>query len=167
MELYIGLAIDDGMQYDLEMWRHALRETEVAGHTDWRDYYLSLYDEQRNPDGFAAVRASVARLAAYCRAQGIALYFVSYPELREVADYPFAAVENRLRALATEQNMPYFSLLSAVSAEQPARLWVTPPDPHPGAIAHELSAQAQFDYLSPRLRGQGPQPASGQTKAAP
>jgi len=140
----------------------ALRQLDAAGMTDWHDYYRSLYDEARNPGGFAAVEAAVARLAAYCREHGIALHLVNYPELRTLDPYPFAAVDARLAALAARHGLPFLNLLDAVRGQEPAALWVTPPDPHPSALAHDLFAQALHRYFLPILSK--PAPA---TKAAP
>jgi lysophospholipase L1-like esterase len=123
------------------------RELRVGQQTDWRSYYNGLYDEARNPGGWREVQASIRKLAAYCSHNGIRLLIVNYPEIRVLKPYPFPEVGYRLAALAKELDLPYLDLLDAVRDENPADLWVTPPDPHPNGRAHNLFAAALRKWI--------------------
>jgi len=57
------------------------------------------------------------------------LVMANVPELRELADYPFAAVNAKLKAVAEADGIEYLDLLPALQRETPADLWVTVPDP--------------------------------------
>lgn len=118
----------------------AMRMVNVADRTDWKTYYNSLYDEQ----GVARVAAAVERLAAYCREHGIKLYLANYPELRNPADYPFTQVNEKIERIAAANKLPYLSMLPAVRDLRPETLWVTPPDPHPSIVAHEVFAKELY-----------------------
>jgi lysophospholipase L1-like esterase len=72
---------------------------------------------------------------------------VNYPELRMLKTYPFPEVGRRLSALAAELKVPYLDLLDSVINENPAGLWVTPPDPHPNDKAHGLFAEAILQWM--------------------
>jgi len=128
------------------------------GKADWREYYRDLY----RPDaaGWRAAESSLAELAAFCRARGIRLMLVNYPELHELADYPFADVTARLAGIAARESLPFLDLLPSIRAEVPTSLWVTPTDSHPNARAAELFAEAIADKLRstyPELFGDRPE----------
>ena len=117
----------------------------ALGGPDWKDYYQGLYSERAA--GWHAMQTAVSRLADLCRAQNIPLIIANYPELRELAPYPFSDVSAKIEALAQANDLPYVSLLPAVQNQKAPKLWVTPPDPHPNSYAAGLMA----DYLAPIL----------------
>lgn len=107
---------------------------------DWRDYYAALYDEAA--PGFQAMSDSFTRLAEAARADGAPVLFAVYPELRELAPYPFQRETDIVAGLARGHGWPVIDLLPAVAATPPEELWVTVPDPHPNGRANALFAQA-------------------------
>lgn len=117
----------------------------TMGGPDWKTYYRDLYA----PDaaGWQLMQESVQRLADLCNQRGTPLIIVDYPELREVAPYPFHDVSDKVKVLADEVGAPYISLLPAVASEPSETLWVTEPDPHPNSYAAGLFTA----YLVPRL----------------
>ncbi len=119
-----------------------MRTLGLGEQTDWRHYYEGLYDDARNPGGWRAVEEAIRKLAQHCRQSGIRLLIVNYPEIRVLKPYPFPEVGRRLAALAKELDVPYLDLLDSVANEDPASLWVTPPDPHPNNKAHRIFADA-------------------------
>jgi hypothetical protein len=123
------------------------RELRLGRETDWRTYYRGLYDDARNPGGWQGVESSIRKLASYCRDHGIRLIIVNYPELRVLEPYPFPEVQRRLAALAADLEVPYLDLLDSLRGEDPASLWVTPPDPHPNGHAHALFAKAIGEWM--------------------
>jgi len=118
------------------------RELNVGRQTDWRSYYSGLYDDAHNPGGWRNAELWIRKLASSCRDNGIKLLIVNYPELRVLDPYPFPEVQHRLAALATDLELPYLDLLDSLRGEEPASLWVTPPDPHPNGHAHAFFARA-------------------------
>lgn len=139
----------------------ALRSAALGDNADWKQYYGSLYDEQKNAQGLGAVRSSVARLAKYCRENGIQLLLANYPELRQLKDYPFPNADDFVRQVAKDNGIEYFSLLPSVIEKSPPSLWVTVPDPHPSVEAHTAFARA----LVPNLRGLMVSPLGGQPQS--
>jgi lysophospholipase L1-like esterase len=123
------------------------RELRLGQQTDWRTYYKELYDDASNRGDWRAAEASIRKLAAYCRDNGITFLIVNYPELRVLDPYPFPEVQRRLAALAANLGVPYLDLLDSVRGEPPAKLWVTPPDPHPNGYAHGLFAKAVAKWM--------------------
>lgn len=115
------------------------------GKADWQQYYRDLY----RPDapGWRAAQQSIAELAAFCREKGIRLMVVHYPELHQLADYPFTDVTAQLAGIAEREKLPFLDLLPSVRAEEPTSLWVTPEDSHPNAKAAELFSQAIAEKL--------------------
>jgi hypothetical protein len=115
-----------------------MRLANVGQRTDWKTYYASLYE---SGDGVERVAAAIERLAAYCRENGIRLIVANYPELRDPANYPFAHVDELIQRIAAANQLKYVSLLPAVRDLEPESLWVSRPDPHPSAVAHEAFAK--------------------------
>lgn len=136
----------------------ALRMAGLGDRQDWKSYYAGLYDQE----GIARVSAAVKRLADYCRTHGIKLFLVNQPELRNPANYPFPQVEEFVAQLAAQNHLKYLSMLPAVRNLEPETLWVTPPDPHPSIVAHEVFAKALFALFEAELapaKSPGPAPA--------
>jgi lysophospholipase L1-like esterase len=104
------------------------------GKADWREYYSNLY----RPDATAwlAAQQAIRDLAKACREQGIKLMIVNYPELHVLKDYPFTAVSQAMRDLATSEKVPFLDLLPSVADQKPESLWVSPTDAHPNATAN-------------------------------
>jgi lysophospholipase L1-like esterase len=119
----------------------------LAGEADWQSYYAGLYEAP----GWQRAQDSIRTLAELCRERGIPLVIANLPELRILAPYPFGHVSTQLAGLAAEIGAAYVDLLPAVAAEEPARLWVTVPDPHPNAVAHQLMGDALAAFIAPRL----------------
>ena len=117
----------------------------ALGEADWRDYYMSLYDD--GAPGWRLAQENIRRLAAYCRANGVRFVVAHVPELRELANYPFTDVTYKLESVAAFHQVDFVDLLPAVQEQDPASLWVTEPDPHPNARAHGYLGRYLADYL--------------------
>lgn len=115
------------------------------GKPDWKNYYRDLYRPEAA--GWREAARSFAELAAFCREKGIRLMVANYPELHELADYPFAEATARVAALAAGEGLPFLDLLPSVRGEVPTSLWVTLEDSHPNAKAAELFSAALADKL--------------------
>jgi len=95
---------------------------------------------------------AIERLARHCRENDIRFIIVNYPELRELHKYPFRWIDERLSALASRLEAEYVQLLPAVKDRSPPDLWVSAPDPHPNALAHQLYAEYLAHYLLSSVR---------------
>lgn len=116
------------------------------GAPGWQQYYDDLYQDDR--PAWRKAQAAVAELKQVCDLQGAALLLVNYPDLHQVKDYPLAAINAKVRALAERLAIPYLDLLPAVREEtDPQRLWVHSSDPHPNGIATARYAQMIGDWL--------------------
>lgn len=113
---------------------------------DWQDYYLGLYDDGQ-AQGWIDSRAAIDKLAAYCAENGIELLVASLPELHDVQNYQFGRITELVQNAAKENGAQFVDLLLAVEDYESSLLWVTPPDPHPNALANQLLAQGLFDAL--------------------
>ena len=108
----------------------------LFGGADWRTYYAGLYAD--GAPGWRKAQESIAKLAAYCRANDIRFIIVNIPELRELKEYPFHDVTAKVKAAAETHHVEFVDLLPAVEDLSPDTLWVTKPDPHPNGRAQEL-----------------------------
>ncbi|WP_368744432.1 SGNH/GDSL hydrolase family protein [Desertibaculum subflavum] len=120
-------------------------ERSYFGKADWREYYRDLY--RPGAPGWQEAERRFAELAAFCRERGVRLLVVNYPELHELADYPFPEVTARVAALAESEKLPFLDLLPSIRSQVPDSLWVTPTDSHPNAKAAELFSAAIADKL--------------------
>ena len=116
------------------------------GRLDWAQYYLSLYGDGTAP-GWLDAKAAIGRLATFSKAGGIKLMIVSLPELHDVANYRFGRITDLVRKAAEENGAAFADVLPALADQPSAKLWVTPPDPHPNAYANALIAKALFEAL--------------------
>jgi lysophospholipase L1-like esterase len=121
------------------------------GRMDWAQYYLSLYGDG-TAQGWLAAKAAIGRLAESARASGARLVIASLPELHDVANYRFGRITDLVRKSAEENGAEFVDVLPVLAEQPSAKLWVTPPDPHPNAYANALIAKALFEVL------QKPQP---------
>ena len=126
----------------------ALRMVNAGEKKDWKSYYASLYE---GDEGIGRVAAAIEKLAKYCREHNIKLYVANQPELRQPAHYPFPQVDRMLEKIADANKVPYIPLLPTVRDLEPESLWVTRPDPHPSALAHEAFAQGLFRVFDREL----------------
>jgi hypothetical protein len=127
----------------------ALRMMGSGEKKDWKSYYAGLYE---GVDGPGRVAAAIEKLAKYCRENGIKLYIANQPELRNPKEYAFPQVDRMLEEIAAANKVPYIPLLPSVRDLKPETLWVTPPDPHPSAVAHEAFGKELFRVFDAELR---------------
>ncbi len=116
------------------------------GKMDYAQYYLSLYGDGQST-GWLDAKAAIGRLADYAKANRIALLVASLPELHDVGNYRFQRITDLVRQAAQENGAAFVDLLPYLKDQPSAKLWVTPPDPHPNAFANELIAKGLFDAL--------------------
>ena len=119
---------------------------QFLGSMDWAQYYLSLYGDGTS-QGWLEAKAAIGRLADATKASGVKLVIVNLPELHDVKDYRFGRITDLVRQAADENGAAFVDVLPAMADQPSAKLWVTPPDPHPNAYANELIAKALFAAL--------------------
>ena len=113
---------------------------------DFQDYYLGLYGDGQ-AKGWMDSRAAIGRLAAYCAENDIKLLVASLPELHDVQDYQFGRITELVQEAAEENGAEFVDLLPALEDQESSTLWVTPPDPHPNALANQFLAEGLFEAL--------------------
>lgn len=116
------------------------------GKVDWSEYYLSLYGDGTSK-GWLDAKEAIHRLADFCRMKGITLLIASLPELHDVRNYRLQRITDLVHKAADQYGVAFVDLLPYLKDQQSSTLWVTPPDPHPNALAHKLIAQGIFDAL--------------------
>jgi lysophospholipase L1-like esterase len=126
----------------------ALRMMGSGEKKDWKSYYAGLYE---GVDGPGRVAAAIEKLAKYCRENNIKLYIANQPELRNPKDYAFPQVDRMVEEIAAANKVRYIPMLPAVRDLKPETLWVTPPDPHPSAVAHEAFAKELYKVFAAEL----------------
>jgi lysophospholipase L1-like esterase len=119
---------------------------QFLGGMDWAQYYISLYGDGRS-QGWLEAKAAIGRLAQTTKTSGAKLVIVNLPELHDVKDYRFGRITDLVRQAAEENGAAFVDVLPAMADQPSAKLWVTPPDPHPNAYANELIAKALFAAL--------------------
>jgi len=116
------------------------------GEQNWYEYYLSLYGDGR-AKGWLDANEAIRRLADYCKANNIALLIASLPELHDVQNYRLQRITDFVHEAADRYGAAFVDLLPYLKDHPSSTLWVTPPDPHPNALAHLLIAQGLYDAL--------------------
>ncbi len=113
---------------------------------DWKTYYTNLYETSR--PGWENAKQALQQLVNYCSTHNIKLMIVNYPELHQLASYPFQGVTDLIAEQASKYNVPFLDLLPAVVNEEPTSLWVSPTDAHPNGKAGSLFAARLKSALS-------------------
>ncbi|MGB0085985.1 MAG: SGNH/GDSL hydrolase family protein [Rhodomicrobiaceae bacterium] len=113
---------------------------------EWTDYYLGIFDGGKSK-GWLASKAAIKRLADYCKSKNIKLLIANLPELHDVQNYRFGSITELVRQAAKDNDVAFVDLLPNVQFQASEDLWVTPPDPHPNALAHQLYAAGLFSAL--------------------
>ena len=116
------------------------------GKSDWSDYYLSLYGDG-TAKGWLDAKEAIQRLADFCKERKITLLIASLPELHDVGNYRLQYITDLVHRAADQYGVAFVDLLPYLKGTQSSRLWVTPPDPHPNALAHQLIAEGLFDAM--------------------
>lgn len=126
--------------------RYDILTRQFLGGNDWRTYYRDLYRDDQ--PGWSAAKQALEALSSYCEKQGIDLVVVNYPELHELAPYPFQNVTDVLQSEAENVGVPFLDLLPVVTGEEPVSLWVTETDAHPNGKAAGLFAAELKKFLA-------------------
>lgn len=126
--------------------RYDILTRQFFGKTDWRTYYRDLYRDEQ--PGWLAAKEAIEALSSYCEQQGIELVVVNYPELHELAPYPFQDVTDLVHAEADKLGAPFLDLLPTVTEQEPISLWVTETDAHPNGKAAGLFAAELEKFLA-------------------
>jgi len=116
----------------------------------WIDYYSGLY--RADAPALQENRDALHELVRLCRSKGIALYFVSYPELHQLEDYPLAVATAHIESIARETGTPFLDLLSHFQGQDPESMWVSPEDAHGNDKAAALAADAIYQQFGDALR---------------
>jgi lysophospholipase L1-like esterase len=117
-----------------------------SGGQSWVEYYLELYDQGRSR-GWLDAADHIRKLADYCRAEGIRLVIVSLPELHDVQTYRFQEITDLVHRAADANGAAFADMLPYLKERASPGLWVSPPDPHPNTLAHQLIAAGLFETL--------------------
>lgn len=112
---------------------------------NWKQYYASLYAP--NASALAMNRQSLKEMGELCKANGIQLVVVNYPDLHEIENYPFPQITDYAREFAMEAGSPFIDLLSALKGFEPSSLWVSREDTHGNAVVNEVAARVLYDFL--------------------
>ena len=111
------------------------------------EYYLDLYHSAR--PGWRACQKSLLELNRLCRENDVVLRILLIPELHSPAEnYPFVKVHTMIKDVAQKNNIRVIEVRHAMKGIDPPRLWVSPGDANPSALAHRIIAEELFEALS-------------------
>ena len=115
------------------------------------DYLKRILADPQSPSWLEAKQA-FADLVSTCRAEGIELHVVLFPKLGSIDSLQFlhARLLDQCEALRVEC-LDLTALYGAV--EDSRTYWVNRFDPHPGAEAHGMAAEALVERFGARWRG--------------
>lgn len=120
---------------------------------DTTAWYQALYSDA-NRDGWMRTRASLQRMAARCRQDGIGFGVALWPllvGLEPGASYPFEAAHAQIRRGVERAGIPFLDLLPILRGRPSESLWVHTSDLHPNEKAQVLVAPAFAGFIQNRL----------------
>lgn len=120
---------------------------------DTYDRYLTRLYAPPDSDGARQAEASMRRFIALCRKRGVAVGLVLFPDAAVSLgpDYPYRFMHDQVQRLCAAERVTCLDLLDPLSAVADRfRLWVTPLDSHPSALANRLAAEQVLAVFAPR-----------------
>ena len=119
---------------------------EMSLRPNWENYYRNLYGEG-HAKGWTDARASIDKLAEYCRSHQIKLLIAHLPDIHGFDPYPLQMVTDLLQGAAREDGADFVDVMPEFRGHDPAKLWVSPMDAHPNGLGNEIIANALFRKL--------------------
>ena len=119
---------------------------------DWKQYYASLYGDDR--PGFIAAKNALQDLVSAARADGSQVLVAILPELHQINNgtYPFQAEHQKIRNTLEPLNAPVIDLIEGLQGHGPEEsLWVTRTDDHPNRKANTLIAEQMERWIRLRM----------------
>lgn len=141
-----GNALLENSQLALTLWIAINRFIYSGGDESLVEHYRSVYQEDQS--GYRAMVASLEKLAAHAKKDGIRLYLAMIPDVHNLTDYPFEFIHERMRKLVTRTGMRYIDLKPSFANLSPEDVWAMPGDPHPNALGHKLMADQIYPVLN-------------------
>lgn len=106
---------------------------------------LEGYDWENSKQNFALANNAVSAINGK-------MILVIFPELFRLNDnYPFQEIHDKVAAEARRQGILVLDLLPVFQPYQAEDLWVHPTDHHPNEVAHDIAAQALFDFIEKNI----------------
>ena len=112
--------------------------------------FLASYERYFDPKYSGWIKFTVAlhTFQKRCKAEGVDLVAVIFPELSRVNNYPFDYVHERIQKAVTGEGIYCLDLLKDFRGKNPVRLQAVPNfDGHPDEIAHRIATDAMFEFL--------------------
>jgi len=99
-------------------------------------------------DGWIWMQQTLQELSAIGRFSNTPLVMAIYPDMVNLADYPFVSAHQKVRMAAESFGIPTLDMLPYFKGKSERDLIATPFDAHPNAKAHAIAAQAIFEFLN-------------------
>jgi GDSL-like Lipase/Acylhydrolase family len=115
---------------------------------EWSEYYLGLYQDGKAP-GWLQAKEYFKKLRDLCKERGIGVLIVNTPEIHDVQHYKLQRITEIGREMAVEYGFEFVDALDWMRPVDSPKLWISPGDPHPNVLGHQLTAQAIFSKLYP------------------
>lgn len=108
-------------------------------------WYRDCYDPSKNSNHLLQTEGYFYELSVLPRCQ---VAVVIYPLLEGFeSEYPFAAIHQRIRDMATKAGLPVLDLAPAFKGLKTSGLWVHAADHHPNRRAHGIASKAIVSWL--------------------
>ncbi len=118
-----------------------------AGSVSYKEYYRGLYASDR--PGWLAEQAAFRELAELAHDKNIPVIIYLLPELHELTSYPFLDIDQKVMKVGADLGLPVVDLWPTFSGYSPEeKLWVTPADAHPNALAQSMIARGIYNSLA-------------------
>jgi len=117
------------------------------GQTNYKNYYLNLYDDQKRKN---ILKDSINEMITFANNRSIPFIFVNIPEFHQFKDYPFSEINDFLvNEIVENTNITYIDLLPVFQnlSKDAKEYWVSPEDHHPNAQLHRIIAKSIYDNI--------------------
>jgi hypothetical protein len=115
---------------------------------EWDEHYLSLYQDGKS-QGWLESKEYLRKLRDYCNERGVRVLIANIPEIHDVQHYKLQSITDLAQKMAADYRFEFVDTTVWLRTVDSPKLWVSPGDPHPNEMGHQLTAQAIFSKLYP------------------
>jgi hypothetical protein len=128
-------------------------------HDSTRQVYIDAFTGDNAENNFASLK----QFDSVISQNGGELVILLFPLIYDLRNYPFREIHNKIKVFCENNDILLLDLLPVYSAYEDEDLWVNPTDHHPNEIAHEITAEALYSFLTEQglVKEEGRTPSRG------
>jgi hypothetical protein len=109
------------------------------------NYYNKIYDKDQ--EGLIIAKKELLNFSKFCKKNKINCFLVNMPDIHQLDPYKLGFSNEIIKENSSKIDLKYFDLLPFFNNLDKDLIWNKYNDPHPNEYAHNIIANAIFDFL--------------------